>query len=50
MPPERQLSPLQLHPTSFGSSLSLQAVKRGAITIVSSSAPARNAAEAAVLK
>src|SRR2546427_12663028 len=45
MPPERQLSPLQLQPTSFGSSLSLHAVKRGAIPTVSSSAPARNAAE-----
>jgi hypothetical protein len=49
-PPERQLSPLQLHPTSFGSSLSLQAVNRGEITTVSSRAPPRNAAVVAVVK
>ena len=50
IPPERQLSPVQLQPTSFGCSLSLQAVKRGEITTASSSAPARNAAAVTVLK
>src|SRR5262249_22223500 len=53
-PPERQLSPPQLQLTSFVSSASRQLPSadaiRGAITIESSSAPARNAAVVAVRK
>src|SRR5262245_7842333 len=55
VPPLRQLSPPQLQLTSLGSSLSRQLpppadATRGAITIVSSSAPARNAAAREVRK
>ena len=53
-PPERQLSPSQLQLTSCGSSLSLQSPwadrNVGAITMVSPSAPAMNAAPVAVRK
>ena len=49
-PPERQLSPLQLQTTSFGSGLSWQAMMCGAMTTASSSAPARKAAAVAVAK
>src|SRR5262249_61978209 len=53
-PPDRQLFPLQGQFVSFGASSSLQplllAAKRGAMTIVSSSAWPRNAAATAVVK
>ena len=53
-PPDRQLSPTQLQLTSFGASWSWQRPSadaiRGAITTVSSSAFARNAAVVAVRK
>ena len=53
-PPERQLSPLHGQLTSFGASLSWQPrsldAKRGEMTIVFSSASARNAAASAVRK
>src|SRR5258708_13559132 len=54
-PPDRQLSPEQLQLISFAASVSLHPrpsldAKRGAITIVSSSALARNAAASPVRK
>ena len=53
-PPERQLSPPQLQLTSFSARTSRQLpsadATRGAMTIASSSAPARNAAAVAVAK
>ncbi len=50
LPPDRQLSPLQLQSTSFGSGLSMQAMMCGAMTTVSSIAPSRKAAAIAVAK
>ncbi len=50
MPPERQLSPPLGHATSSGAGLSLAITIRGATTIVSFTAPARNAAAMAVRK
>jgi hypothetical protein len=55
MPPERQLSPEQLQLTSSDARVSRHPLlssdaKRGATTMVSSSAPARNAAASAVRK
>src|ERR1017187_5682642 len=54
VPPERQLSPAQLQLTSLGANWSWQLpvleATRGAMTMVSSSAPPRNAAARAVRK
>jgi hypothetical protein len=54
VPPERQLSPVQLQLTSFAASVSRQLpaadATRGEITTESSSAPARNVAATAVEK
>src|ERR1019366_8302325 len=54
VPPERQLSPVQLQVTSLGANWSRQLpvldAMRGAMTMVSSSAPPRKAAARAVRK
>jgi hypothetical protein len=55
VPPERQLSPLHGQLTSFGARVSrhpllLFAANRGEMTMVSSSAPARNVAASAERK